>query len=78
MLQRSYLLEVIKDEFYEDGVLLQYLPINRTLQCSISGLDIFSIQDVDIDNNNDFKKCLTVLLDYGNYQDIMGNYILYL
>ena len=74
-LPRLNLLELIKDEFYEENVALTYSPMDKRLSCTISGLNIFAIEDVDIENNKDLWKCLIALLDYGNYQDLMGIYV---
>ena len=75
MSSRLNLLELIKDEFYEENVVLTYCPMDKILSCTTSGLNIFAIEDVDIENNKDLRKCLIALLDYGNYQDLMGTYV---
>ena len=52
---------------------MEYSPMQKMLRCTIDGLDIFTIEDIDIRINKDLRKCVIALLDNGNYQDIMGN-----
>ena len=60
---RLNLLELIKDEFYEENVVLTYCPMDKILSCTISGLNIFAIARCVVPN----LKLLIFYLFYFNF-----------